>query len=194
MKRTIGVVLTALAALATSVIAFAQGQNPSLAELQDQFQTTNVSRQLDVGKQIANVGDVRALLVLESWLGHEDRHLRGNAAWVFASLGDARGFETLRLILTDRSYRPLGQGIPVVAGNMSAPAWWLPSQIEADRYYAVHLLGQLKDPRAFEVLVPLLDDTTINYKVAWALGEIGDRLAIGRSATERPRVIQEKAR
>ena len=90
MKRTF--VLAALAALAMGAIAFAQGQNPSLAELLDQFQTTNFSRQLEVGKQIANLGDVGALPVLESWLTHEDRHLRGNAALVFASLGDGRGF------------------------------------------------------------------------------------------------------
>jgi HEAT repeat protein len=146
--------------------------------LLDQFQTTNFSRQLEVGKQIANLGDVGALPVLESWLTHEDRHLRGNAALVFASLGDGRGFDALRGILTDRSYRPLGQGIAFVAGNMAAPAWWMPAQIGADRYYAVHLLGQLKDPRALDLLVPLLDDAEINYAVAWALGEIGDRRAI----------------
>jgi HEAT repeat protein len=176
MKKTIGIAMGAPAVFAA--IAFAQGQNPSLAELLDQFQTTNFSRQLEVGKQIAKVGDVRALQTLEPWLRHEDRHLRGNAAFVFASLGDARGFETLRGILTDRSYRPEGQGGAGAPGNMSAPAWWLPSQIRADRYYAVHVLGQLTDPRAFDILVPLLDDREISYKVAWALGEIGDRRAI----------------
>jgi HEAT repeat protein len=84
MKRTIGILLAAPAALAMGAIGFAQGRNPSLAELLDQFQTTNVRRQL----------------------------------------------------------------------------------------------GQLRDPRAFEILVPLLDDAEINYEVAWALGEIGDRRAI----------------
>jgi HEAT repeat protein len=178
MKRTIGFVLAAPAALAMGAIGFAQGQNPSLAELLDEFQTTNVSRQLEMGKQIVQVGDVRALQRLEPWLGHQDRHLRGNAAFVFASLGDARGFETLSGILADRSYRPQGQGIPGGSFNVSQPAWWLTAQIRADRYYAVLLLGQLKDPRAFDMLVPLLDDAEINYQVAWALGEIGDRRAI----------------
>ena len=177
MRRITEIVL-ATGALAMGAIAFAQSQNPSLRELLDQFQTTNSARQLEVGKQIVKVGDVSALRVLEPWLGHEDRHLRSNAAFVFASLDDARGFETLRGILTDRSYRPLGQGIPGVAGNIDVPGWWLQSQIEADRYYAVHLLGQLKDPRAVESLLLLLDDAKIDYHAAWALGEIGDRRAI----------------
>jgi HEAT repeat protein len=170
-----------------SAIAFAQRQNPSLAELLDQFQTTNFSRQLEVGKQIVRVGDVRTLQVLEPWLGHEDRHLRGNAAFVFASHADTRGFETLRGILTDRSHRPMGQGVPGGSFNPAQPAWWLPAQIRAERYYAVLLLGQLTDARAFEILVPLLDDVEINYQVAWALGEIGDRRAIGPLIAESAR-------
>lgn len=177
MKRAIGIVIAARVALAMG-IAVAQGQNPSLRELLDQFQTTNLSRQLEVGKQIVRVGDVGALRVLEPWLAHEDRHLRGNAAFVFASLGDVRGFETLRGILIDRSYRPPGQGVPGGSFNPGQPAWWLPSQIRADRYYAVHLLGQLKDPRSVDILLPLLEDTELNYQAAWALGEVGDPRAV----------------
>jgi HEAT repeat protein len=62
---------------------------------------------------------------------------------------------------------------------MDAPAWWLASQIHADRYYAAHVLGELKDSRAIDVLIPLLDDEDLNYQAAWALGQIGDRRAIG---------------
>jgi HEAT repeat protein len=51
-------------------------------------------------------------------------------------------------------------------------------QITADRYYAAHLLGDLKDPRAVPVLVALLDDTDVNYIVPWSLGEIGDKRAV----------------
>jgi HEAT repeat protein len=40
------------------------------------------------------------------------------------------------------------------------------------------MLAELKDPRAISVLVPLLRDEEVNYKVAWALGEIADRRAI----------------
>ena len=46
-------------------------------------------------------------------------------------------------------------------------------QIRSDRYYAAHLLGDLKDSRALPVLVPLLSDPDVNYIVTWSLGEIG---------------------
>lgn len=75
MKRTIAIALAASTALAVDAMAFAQSQNPSLAALLDRFRTTNVSRQLEVGKQIGQVGDVRALHVLEPWLDHQDRAL-----------------------------------------------------------------------------------------------------------------------
>jgi len=144
-----------------------------------EFQRTNVFwQQFRVAERIAEAWDRYVLKDLEPWLTVEDRHLRGNAAFVFARLGDPRGFETLRFMLTDYSYRPEGQGIPGGSFNMEAAAWWLPSQIRADRYYAVHLFGKLKDHRAVAVLTPLLDDEEINYNVAWALGEIGNRRAI----------------
>jgi len=51
-------------------------------------------------------------------------------------------------------------------------------QIREDRYYAAHLLGDLKDPRAVPMLVPLLKDEEVNLIVPWSLGEIGDKSAI----------------
>jgi HEAT repeat protein len=51
-------------------------------------------------------------------------------------------------------------------------------QIAADRYYAAHLLGDLRDPRAIPILVPLLKDKEVNSVVPWALGQIGDPRAI----------------
>jgi HEAT repeat protein len=139
--------------------------------LLDEFEKTGVFwRHFEVAKQVVSTGDPRALQRLEPWLDHEDRHLRGNAAFVFAGLGDARGLETIGLMLTDRSAWPEGQGIP--GGRFSVAG-----QIRADQYYAVHLLGELKDLRAVDLLIPLLDDGKINYKVAWALGEIGDARA-----------------
>jgi HEAT repeat protein len=174
--------LSLAAAAALSILASAAGQgqqNPALADLLNQYRSTTVFwRQFEVAKQIAKMGDTRVLVELEPWLGLDDRHLRGNAAFVFASLGDPRGFETLRTMLTDRSDRPLGQGIPGAPGNAATPKWWLKEQVRADRYHAVHLFGELKDPRAVDVLLPLLGDEDINYHVAWALGEIGDPRAI----------------
>src|SRR5688572_26339158 len=37
-------------------------------------------------------------------LTHDDRHLRGNVAFVLGRLGDPRGFETIAAILADRYY------------------------------------------------------------------------------------------
>jgi len=41
------------------------------------------------------------------------------------------------------------------------------------------LLGELRDPRAIPILIPLLKDADLNYKVPWALEQIGDKGAIG---------------
>ena len=147
-------------------------QRPSIAELLQQFETTTVFwRQFDVAKTIVATNDTSFLPKLQSWLTHEDRHLRGNAAFVFAGLGDSRGFDVIAAILRDHSERPEGQGRP---GGL----WSVQGQIRADRYYATHLLGDLKDPRAVPILVPLLKDPEVNYIVPWSLGQIGNRAAI----------------
>ena len=147
-------------------------QRPPVAESLQQFETTTVFwRQLEVAKAIVAANDTSVLLKLQSWLTHEDRHLRGNAAFVFAGLGDSRGFDAIAAILRDRSERPEGQGIP-------GGRWSVQGQIGADRYYAAHLMGDLKDPRAVPILVPLLKDPEVNYIVPWSLGQIGNRSAI----------------
>lgn len=105
----------------------------------------------------------------------EDRHLRANAAFIFAAFGDDRGWEVLSATLSDMSDRAEGQGVPMASSNGQ---FSLAAQIRADRYYAVHLLGELKDERAVPMLVPLLTDSQVNYKVAWALGEIGGEAAV----------------
>jgi len=140
--------------------------------LLQQFETTTVFwRQFEVAKAIVAANDTSVLPKLQSWLTHEDRHLRGNAAFVFAGLGDFRGFDVIAAILRDHSERPEGQGIP-------CGRWSVQGQIRADRYYGAHLLGDLKDPRAVPILVPLLKDLEVNYIVPWSLGQIGDTSAI----------------
>lgn len=142
------------------------------AELVARFRSTRVFwQQFEVASSIVQLRDRSVLVQLEPWLADDDRHLRGNAAVIFASLGESRGFEVISAILNDRSDRGEGQGIP-------GGRWSLAAQITADGYYAVHLLGELKDQRAIPVLAPLLNDEKINYKVAWALGEIGGAAAI----------------
>lgn len=143
------------------------------ADLITQFyENRDFLQQFEVAKKIAQFHDTALLKQLEPFLTDVDRHVRGNAAFVFAALGNQRGFEVIYAILGDRtSDRPETQGIP--GGN-----WSVRAQIRSDRYYAAHLLGDLKDSRALPILIPLLKDDDVSYIVPWSLGEIGDRDAI----------------
>ena len=148
-------------------------QRPSASELLDQFQTSTVFwKQFEVAKAIVAAKDTSVLPQLESLLTHEDRHLRGNAAFILAGLGDPRGFDVIVAILGDRSERRAVHQI----SSVGLP--WVQGQIREDRYYAAHLLGDLKDPRAIPILVPLLKDPDVNYIAPWSLAKIGDRSAI----------------
>lgn len=142
------------------------------AELVRKFEKSrNFYEQFDVAQKLVRLRDTFVLKQLEPYLGDADRHVRGNAAFIFASLGDDRGFDAIRSILQDRStQRPVGQG---TMGN-----WTMEGQIASDRYYAAHLLGDLKDVRAVPILLPLLNDRQVNWIVPWSLGEIGDRAAV----------------
>ncbi len=144
----------------------------SSATLVEQFKREKVFwRQFPIAKEIVDRHDASVLPSVVDWLSHEDRHIRGNVAFIFGGFGDPRGLQVITDILTDRSDRPHpGVG----AGDRT-----LQGQIRQDRYYAVHLLGELRDPRAIPTLIPLLKDADLNYKVPWALEQIGDKGAIG---------------
>lgn len=148
-------------------------------------------QQADLADEIAGMVTLPDLASLESWLMHDDRHIRGNVAYLFAKLHDRRGFDTLVGILNDHSTRRTIQppmietGIVQEGSEQVDPltAWRrnpgaLKMQITTDRYYAVHLLGRLRDRRAVDVLVPLLGGDEVAYNAAWALGELGDARAI----------------
>jgi HEAT repeat protein len=146
--------------------------SPSLSELLRQFEGETVFwRQFELAKSIVAANDTGVLPRLEPWLTHEDRHLRGNAALIFARLGDPRGFDAIVAILSDRSEQREVHNISS-AGTPS-----IQGQIREDRYYATHLLGDLKDPRAIPILVPLLKDLDVSYIVPWSLGQIGNESA-----------------
>lgn len=129
-------------------------------------------RQFEIAKAIVAANDKSVLSQLEPWLTHEDRELRGNAAFIFARLGDPRGFDVIVALLDDRSERRAVHQISSAGG----PSIY--GQIRQDRYYAAHLLGDLKDPRAIPILAALLKDPDVDYIVPWSLGQIGDRSAI----------------
>lgn len=161
------------ALLSASPHAIHGQQRPSVSELLRQFESEKVFwRQFEVAKAIAAANDTSVLAQLEPWLTHQDRRLRGNAAFIFARLGDSRGFDAIVAILGDHSEK---REVHTIS---SAGRPWILGQITADRYYAAHLLGDLKDPRAIPILVPLLADSEVNYIVPWSLGQIGDRSAI----------------
>jgi HEAT repeats len=144
----------------------------SSVQMVDEFKNSSVFwQQFEMASNIVALGNTNVLQELTSCLTNDDRHVRGNAAFIFAGLGDDRGFEVIREILTDRSERSIGQGVPGLN-------WPLQAQIASDRYYAVHLFGDLKDPRAVPILIPLLSDKEVNDVVPWELGEIGDKRAI----------------
>jgi hypothetical protein len=145
----------------------------SPGRLVEQFKAEKMFfRQFEIAEAIVARHDPSVLPSLVAWLSHEDRHVRGNVAFIFAGLGDPRGFKVITAILTDQSERPEGQGR--VSGQYDVRR-----QIAADRYYAAHLLGDLRDPRAIPILVPLLKDKKVNSIAPWALGQIGDPRAIG---------------
>lgn len=170
MTRTFGVICGAcLAGICFLSAALAQ----SAGRLVEQFENTTVFwEQFEVAKKIVSLHDKNVLQDLEPWLHCEDMRLRGNAAFVFAGLGDDRGFQVIKAILEDRSSKrtvfEIGSN-----GNPNAEL-----QIHADRYYAAHLFGDLKDVRAVPILLPLLKDEDVKLVVPWSLGEIGDKSAI----------------
>jgi HEAT repeat protein len=169
--------LAAVAPLCLFGAGGALGQPSSaLAQLLTDFdqELIDFAPQFEIAKRIVALNERDALQRLEQWLEHEDRHFRANVAFIFASLGEPRGFEVLYGIVNDRSDRPLGQGIaPMrILGNTEPAGWWIREQVLADRYYAVHLLGVLRDPQAVDVLLPLAADEELGTKVRWALVEI----------------------
>jgi HEAT repeats len=159
-----------LASIAFLSPLFAQTTASNLVE---QFENTTVFwEQFEIAKKIVALHDNSVLPRLEPWLRCEDMHRRGNAAFVFAKLGDGRGFQVIKAILENRS--PERAVFRVDDAGRPSPEL----QIREDRYYAAHLFGDLKDVRAVPILVPLLNDDEVKEIVPWSLGEIGDRSAI----------------
>src|SRR5262249_6675263 len=105
--------ITLIVAIALSVLPRLAQSEPSGASLRllEEFKKTTVFwRQREIADQLVAVHEPAMLPELLPWLSNEDRHLRANAAYVFARYGDKRGFEVICAILLDRSDRPEGQG------------------------------------------------------------------------------------
>ena len=168
-----GVLLGGMCLLHTVSGQTAQHPREPATDLVEQFKTTTPFwKEFEVAKQIVALRDKSVLPDLERWLSNEDMHQRGNAAFVFASLGDDRGFQVIKAILENRS--PERAVFRIDDAGHPSPSL----QIREDRYYAAHLFGDLKDVRAVPVLIPLLKDEEVKEVVAWSLGQIGDKSAI----------------
>jgi HEAT repeat protein len=160
-----------VAPAAASTDAAMSQAGPTPAALVEQYERIGLSGGIELARNAASVQDADLLKRLEQQLEHTDRRLRADAALIFALRGEPRGFDVLQGILDDRSDRPKGWAFPFAK-------WSVAGQIHSDRYYAVHVLAFVRDRRAAELLLPLLADPGLNDKAAWALGNVGDRLAI----------------
>jgi HEAT repeats/PBS lyase HEAT-like repeat len=171
MERGFGVMFGVL--LASICLLSAASLPQTVGGLVEQFESTTVSwEQFEVAKKIVALHDKSVLPRLEPWLRCEEMRRRGNAAFVFARLGDDRGLEVIQAILEDRS--PKRAVFEIDSTGHLSPAL----QIRADRYYAAHLLGDLRDVRAVPILIPLLKDEDVKVIVPWSLAEIGDKSAV----------------
>src|SRR5215475_8816943 len=85
-------------------------KSASAALVQDFRQASVFYRQLEIGQKIVALRDPSVLDSLADLLSSEDRHVRGNAAFVYAGLGDVRGLRIIEEIIQDKSYRIKGQG------------------------------------------------------------------------------------
>lgn len=103
---------------------------------------------------------------LRPLLTDPDRHVRANASFVIAGLGDPIGIETVVDIVNDRS-PDRRVSVPGSTGQPSPRA-----QIREDRYYAVHMLGEMKDAAAIPTLLSLWNDPDLNYAIPWSLSQI----------------------
>ena len=159
-------------ALLLALASLVRGQQPSsLDQLVRQFERETVFwRQFEVAQAIVAAHDANVLPKVEPWLTHKDRCLRGNAAYIFGRLGEPRGFDVIVAILGDRS---ASREVHLIFNRPS-----LRMQIRQDRYYAGHLLGELKDPRAIPILLPLRADPDVSPTVPWSLKQIVDSSSI----------------
>jgi len=96
-------------------------QHPSVSELLQQFETRRCFGNSSRCQGNRRHEGYQCSSRTETWLAKRPA-LRGNAAFIYAGLGDTRGFDVIVAILRELSERPEGQGIP---GGM----WSLPGQI-----------------------------------------------------------------
>ncbi|NQU20499.1 MAG: HEAT repeat domain-containing protein [Candidatus Nealsonbacteria bacterium] len=153
------------------IVAENDEKGDAMAELLRRFETaTYFWQQLDIAEQIVKTGDRSVISQLLPHLDSEDEHLRCNAGFVLAGLGDDRGLEAIISELKTKKAR-LSERIRSDTGRRFLEQRY--------GYYAIQVLGKLRDKRAVPVLIEFLDKEEKFLSIEWALGEIGDKRAIG---------------
>jgi len=115
----IAVLVSGLFALASfgPNVAREAARPKAAGELLERFRASDVFyEQHDIARALIAQHERSVLPELVSYLRVEDRHVRANAALVFAGLGDPRGFDVLVSILNDRSDRADAQGLVYLGG------------------------------------------------------------------------------
>jgi hypothetical protein len=108
-----------LACLTTGVRAEIS-QKAATEDLILQFkQSASFWLQAKVAEKIIELHDPSVLPELAGYLTIEDRHARGNAALIYARLGDDRGFQIIKHMLTDDANRPSVEGLINGSGQYS---------------------------------------------------------------------------
>jgi hypothetical protein len=109
-----------LAFVCLAIPGLTRGQQVgSATALMEEFRTSRVFwEQFEIAGKLVKLHDTSVLQPLKPYLKDDDRHVRGNAAYIFAALADDNGFEVLRGILSDRSERPgKGKGFREAGGH-----------------------------------------------------------------------------
>jgi len=109
------------------IVADSETRMLSSKELVNRFkQETVFWRQFEFGQALAATGDRSVIGEIAPLLTRDDRHLRGNVAFVVGRLGDSRGFGTIAAILGDSGWE-LERGRADSCGSLLCrpPAWGL---------------------------------------------------------------------
>ena len=135
-------------------------------------------QQTDIARRLVAIGDPAVVDSIELYLDTTDRRRRCNAAYVLAAFGDERGTQVLigELEDTGTDKRDMREGVSRT-GPPSREAD-LRRQVVSDRYLAALLLGDLRSTAAVPALIAATRDSTINYRAAMSLGEVGDPSAL----------------
>ena len=131
-------------------------------------------QQTDIARRLVAIGDPAVVDSIGVYLDTTDRRRRCNAAYVLAAFGDERGTQVLVGEGEDTGTDARdaeGGGRHVGPPNREAD---LRQQVVSDRYFAALLLGELRSKAAVPARIAATRDSTINYRAAMSLGEIGD--------------------